>query len=421
MRYTNCSDLYKTALSLLFIISVTLSGVEELTAQNLSFHPRFYTLKDDSSLKETFIYPLAGWNENDHWMPGVYFTNQLLDKKKLRYQLMPLYSSDTKSLVGTGKMSFNQYYDNRSFSNVSLFIQGKSFHLPAFKGDPLRYYQLETGIKATVEKGSDSIPAQHTFELKFHQNGTEEINYMNDGSVYVPVAHHKILKAIRADWVYEKFDPTQPFSTSVKADVWGDFARMSAHYEYDYNYEPKRWFTFRAFAGIFFFYDSVFAQNYDARFSPNMPGWKTDIFYDGWFPGRNVYDAVYLMQGMPGPGSLYSISPVGQSWNWTVSMSGSVSMPFDLPLRVYAAAGISPDPLRANKPFGIFEGGLLITTPQKIFEIAFPLVHDKSSKEALLLNTDKYWQRIRFIVNFDCINPHTWLDNPYRRKQLHLI
>jgi len=129
-----------------------------------------------------------------------------------------------------------------------------------------------------------------------------------------------------------------------------------------------------------------------------------------------VNEPVYRMQGLYGPGNLYSISPVGQSWNWTLSASGSVSMPFDLPLRLYVAAGISPNSLNANKPFGIFEGGILITTPHKYFEIAFPLVHDKSSKNALLLNTDKYWQRIRFIINFDRINPHTWLKNPQCRK-----
>ena len=421
MRYTNFSGPYKTALCLLFTLSVTLSGVEELTAQDLYFHPRLYTIKDDSALHETFIYPLAGWNENDHWMPGVYITNQLVEKKTIRYQLMPMFSTDTKSLVGAGNISINRYFENRSLSSVSVFLQGKSFHLPSYEGEPMQYYQFETGIKTILETGSDSVPAQHTLELKYHQNGTEEMMWISNGTIYVPEQHHKILNAVRAAWTYEKYDPMQPFSTSVKADVWGDFARMSASYEYDYNYEPKRWFTFRAFAGVIFFHDSVFAQNYDARISPNMPGWKTDIFYDGWFLGRNVYDPVYRMQGMPGPGSLYSISPVGQSWSWTLSASGSVSMPFDLPLRIYAAAGISPDPLKANKPFGIFEGGLLITTPHKFFEIAFPLVHDKSSKDALLLNTDKYWQRIRFIINFDRINPHTWLDNPHRRKQLHLI
>jgi len=392
-----------------------------LTVQNPSFHPRLYTLKDDSAFREIFIYPLVGWNENDHWMPGAYVTNQLFDKKKIRYQLVPLYSTDSKSLVGTGQVSFNKDLKNKLLSNVSVFLHGKSFHLPSFEGKPNRYYQYESGLKATIEKGSDSLPAQHSIELKYHQNGTEEIVWINNGAGYSPTNHFKILNAVRAEWKYEKFDPTQPFSTSVHADVWSNFARMSANYEYDYNYEPKRWFTFRAFAGVFFSHDSVFSQNHDARFSPNMPGWKTDIFYDGWFLGRNVNDAIYKMQGMPGSGSLYSISPIGQSWNWTLSMSGSVSMPFDLPLRIYAAAGISPDPLKANKPFGVFEGGLLITTPQKFFEIAFPLVHDKSSKNALLLNTDKYWQRIRFIINFDRLNPHSWLDNPHRRKQLHLI
>mgnify|MGYP000858006497 CR=1 FL=1 len=411
MKFINCSDRRKAALILTSILSLCFPAQAQIR----------FPLPTDSLTKGVLISPAITWNENDHWMPGVYVTNRLAEPQFFTFQLLPQYSTDTKTLVGAGKISINSYPEKQSLSAVSVFLQGKSYHLPAYPGDPVRYYQFESGIKTLLETGSDSLPAQHSLELKYHQNGTEEMLWISNGFEFYPTRHHKILNAVRAAWTYEKFDSTQPFSTSVKADVWGDFARMSANYEYDYNYEPKRWFTFRAFAGVYFFHDSVFAQNNDARIGPNMPGWKTDIFYDGWFIGRNVYDAVYRMQGMPGPGSLYSISPVGQSWNWTLAVSGSVSMPFDLPLRIYAAAGISPDPLKANKPFGIFEGGLLITTPHKFFEIAFPLVHDKSSKDALLLNTDKYWQRIRFIINFDRINPHTWLDNPHRRKQLHLI
>lgn len=401
---------------MLLILSASLIGIKELTAQKSFFQPRFYTLKDDSALNETFIYPLTGWNENDRWMPGVYLTNQLIYEKQIHYQLMPMYSIKTKSFSGAGKIAFNQHFQNSFINNISLFIQGKSFHLPSYENKQMRYYQFETGIKTTFKNATDNANINQFLEIKYHQNGTEEIIWTNNGSTYIPSPHHKILNAVRAKWQYEKTDSIQPFVASVNVNAWKNYARIYANYEYDYNYEPKRWFTFRAFAGIYLFHDSAFMQKYDARLSPNMPGWKTDVFYDGWFLGRNVNEPVYRMQGLYGPGNLYSISPVGQSWNWTLSASGSVSMPFDLPLRLYVAAGISPNSLNANKPFGIFEGGILITTPHKYFEIAFPLVHDKSSKNALLLNTDKYWQRIRFIINFDRINPHTWLKNPQCRK-----
>lgn len=43
--------------------------VFNVNAQNFSFSPRIYSLKDDSLKEEIFIYPLVGWNENDKWMP----------------------------------------------------------------------------------------------------------------------------------------------------------------------------------------------------------------------------------------------------------------------------------------------------------------------------------------------------------------
>ena len=78
---------------------------------------------------------------------------------------------------------------------------------------------------------------------------------------------------------------------------------------------------------VCFYKSDEFVNKYDARISLNMYGWQNDIFYDGWFLGRNVNKAIYLMQGMSGEGSLYSISPLGKNWDWAISTSGSITFP----------------------------------------------------------------------------------------------
>lgn len=388
--------------------------VFNVNAQNFSFSPRIYSLKDDSLKEEIFIYPLVGWNENDKWMPGIYLTNELFYKEKFRYQLLPLYSTKEKTIVGAGKISFNQDISNSK--NLSFFLQGKRFHLAPLSNHSLGYFQYEIGAKYTYNLQSDSVLKQHIVEAKYHKNETEGINYKIVNGAVEAEKHVKHLDAIRTKWQFINYDKEQPFFTQVKIDAWTDFARMTANYEYDYNFNPKRWLTFRAFAGLFFYKSDEFVKQYDARISTNMYGWQNDIFYDGWFLGRNVNKAIYLMQGMSDQGSLYSISPLGKNWDWAISTSGSITFPIDIPIRVYASLGIAPNPLQNNKAYGMFEGGILIMPPKKFFEIAFPLILDNSSKKVLSLNTKNYWQRIRIIVNFDKINPHSWLKKPHLKK-----
>ena len=99
--------------------------VFSVNAQKFSFSPRIYSLKDDSLKEELFIYPLVGWNENDKWMPGIYLTNELFYKKKFRYQFLPLYSTKEKTIVGAGKISFNQDINNSK--NLSFFCKENGF------------------------------------------------------------------------------------------------------------------------------------------------------------------------------------------------------------------------------------------------------------------------------------------------------
>ena len=363
-------------------------------------------------LKRRIIYLSIGWLERKRQMDAEYIL-QMNFIRKFRYQFYH-YTARKKTIVGAGKISFNQDINNSK--NLSFFLQGKRFHLAPLSNHSLGYFQYEIGAKYTYTLQSDSVLKQHVIEAKYHKSETEGVNYKRVNGAVEAEKHVKHLDAIRTKWQFINHDKEQPFLTQVKIDAWTDFARMTANYEYDYNFKPKRWFTFRAFAGLFFYKSDEFVNKYDARISTNMYGWQNDIFYDGWFLGRNVNKAIYLMQGMSGEGSLYSISPLGKNWDWAISTSGSITFPIDIPLRVYASAGIAPNQLQNNKPYGMFEGGIVIMPSKKFFEIAFPLILDKSSKKVLSLNTKNYWQRIRIIVNFDKINPHSWLKKPHLKK-----
>jgi hypothetical protein len=377
------------------------------------FDPVLYHFRDQKNRTETFLYPLIIWSENNRFMPGILVTNCIGLQHKFDYQLFSMYSSKFESMTGSGKMTINHVLSKEKIERSSIFVEAKSYFLPDYEGTSLRFYQWEAGFRLGTTHKSDSTETQKHFELKFHQNGTQTIVYENNGTTYEPNQSYKMLKAIRAKWRLERIKPERPFSVTVKGDFWSNFGRIYAMYEYDNLYAKHRSFTFKSFAGGFLYSQSKFINQFDARLNPASIGYQQDVFYDGLFFGRNSEERFYNQQGLSETGCMYTISALGKTWDWTVAASTSISLPFDLPIRLYLSGGIVPDALNSNKPFLMTEGGILIMPVKKYFEIAFPIFTDSRTRESIQLNTSSYLQKIRFIVNFDRIKNLKW---PSKRK-----
>ncbi|PKP04467.1 MAG: hypothetical protein CVU11_04585 [Bacteroidetes bacterium HGW-Bacteroidetes-6] len=380
------------------------------------FDPVLFHFNDQNNRTETFLYPLIIWSENNRFMPGVFVTNCIGLQHKFDYQMFPMYSSEFESMTGFGKMTLNNLLAGEKIDKSSMFVETKSYFLPDFNKASLRFYQWQAGFQLGTTRKTDSIETRILWGLKFHQNGTQTIVYENNGITYEPKRSYKILKAVRAEWKLERIKPERPFFVDIKGDFWNNFGRIYATYEYDNLYAKHRSFTFKALAGGFLYAKNSFINQFDARLNPASIGYQQDVFYDGWFLGRNPDGKFYNQQGLSGTGCMYTISPLGKTWDWTVAASTSISLPFDLPIRLYLSAGVVPDVLNSNKPFLMTEGGILIMPVKKYFEIAFPVFTDTRTQESIKLNTDNYLQRIRFIVNFDRIKLLKW-PSGHNRKQ----
>lgn len=76
-------------------------------------------------------------------------------------------------------------------------------------------------------------------------------------------------------------------------------------------------------------------------------------------------------------------------------------------MNIYADFGTYKDAKNAypGSKFLMFNAGLSVPVVPNVFEIYFPLLSSSDINDNLDLMTKNYWQRIRFTINFNNINP----------------
>ncbi len=371
------------------------------------FDPVVYHFRDDSLRNETYFFPVLMYTGTNRLMPALCITNNLGQNKRFGYTLFPAWSSAFDAGSGFGTMKYLLPQKALKPVKLSLTLQAKSFFLPPSADSSLRYYRWEAGMEAGF---GNEYPGKfsHTLAINYHQNGSSFIRYIEEAGEYRPDRSYKHLRAIRLKYEGTKTNGEKQLRINSGLDLWKSFGRTNLRVGYEHRYAARRLFSVQWYSGAYLFSSENFTQLFDARLNPSAISYRQDVFYDHFFIGRNPSSTFYDQQGISGHGCMYTMSVLGKTWEWTSCVTGTLSLPIDLPLHVYLSTAVLPDPFGRHKLLAVAEGGLLLMPVKKYFEIAFPVFTDKQTKETLDLNSVKYLQRIRFIVNFDQFKHFEW-------------
>ncbi|MBL4657301.1 MAG: M1 family metallopeptidase, partial [Flavobacteriales bacterium] len=81
---------------------------------------------ENSDRTQLFWTPVVGWNEYDHFMPGLAFYNSVLPARKFEYLIMPLYSTSSETILGSAKLG-HTWYPSSTFQNIGLTAGGSRY------------------------------------------------------------------------------------------------------------------------------------------------------------------------------------------------------------------------------------------------------------------------------------------------------
>lgn len=359
------------------------------------------------------LYPAAGYTFNSGFLPGVYFTNKKDSVKKFTYQIMPLYAWKQQNAIGEGKLSFNLFPANGKTTRFQAFISGRSYFFHSTNDFDFRATRIEFGVKFKLRNSAKKNKLNNEITAKLHFSQQDMLGYTEIDSNWIPQKTTRQLKALRLNWIYDYRREENPFGYEINTDISDKFARIQGIFHGKLNYDsPKKFFEYRFFAGAYIFKKNSFQSNFDGRLGISGITGEQDIFIDHWFLGRN-YATHHIsdQQTYRDQGGFYTNMMGGKSWDWAVTTTFKTTMPFDAPFQLYLGLGAYPDIIN-DKVQTAYEGGILFAPIPGVLEIAFPLLVDPKSLETLNLNTDNYLEKIRFILNFEKLKGHKWLDHP---------
>lgn len=372
-----------------------------------------YSLTDKTDRNNIHLYPLASWTQNSSILPGMYISTQIDRPHLFHFQVLPMFAYKQRQLVGEGKITLNKYYKSGKIRQFQAFTSIKSYFFPSSDKFDFRFIRYETGINFTFHNPSNKSMLIHNVSAKFHYSEQNNLIYIPVGTEYTESLNTKIMRAGRLEWLYDNQKNINPLKRELKLDFSDQFARIQAILSGKIHYNsPKKYFSYRIFAGSYIFAKQSFIDNFDAQIGISGISSRQDIFLDHWFLGRNNTSRHFLeQQTYIDQGGFYTNMIAGKTWDWASSISFKSTLPFDAPFQLYGSIGLYPSSIN-KKITSVYEAGILFSPLPGIIEIAFPITLDKSSNEILNLNTDNYLQKIRFIINFEKLNIHKWLDHP---------
>ncbi|MCK4664944.1 MAG: M1 family metallopeptidase [Bacteroidales bacterium] len=344
--------------------------------------------------------PLIGWNNYNKLMIGSIFYGAVIPTQKLEYQILPFYSYENKDFAGYSNFNYYIFPNNNFIQNIKIGLSSSRY---AFYYDNVNFQKFKPNINIEFKKkNSKSTKENYLYnDLIYVTNSSEKL--YNDSTVYSYFYNGR--------FTHENNRTLNPYSVNLNIQAGKGFVKSWIESFYTISYKkPKKGFNIRLFAGKFLYNADYYYGNYNFRLS----GWtgQNDYTFENVYIGRmeniiNESDNHLLSQQFvknDGGFSVYTL--LGQTNNWLASINLNTTLPFLIPLKPYL--NLAAYNYIHNSPKSIqyvFESGIEISIIPDIFEIYFPVLMSEDIKYQSDFITDNYWQKIRFILNFNELNP----------------
>ncbi len=355
-----------------------------------------FNFMDNPKYAQVPFAPIVLYNSTDGWSPGLLFYTSPFPKKRVEFQIMPVWGSTTNSLIGFSKLSGYIHPKNELCREIEPFVSAKRFSVD----DTKRYYRLVAGVKFKFR--TDMLKTMESELLVRNVNATD---YYFDS-----VNNFQEIKYDLSDQ-----GPINYWSASLDLQRGYGFVKMTAEYNKFFNYNENIGLDIRVFAGAFLYSSEQYYGNYNFRMSGNLG--SQDYFYDHLFVGRNVDikmdpENLWSHQFIKNDGGFTLYTPYGQTDEWLVAVNLNSETPLRI-IDVYANFGLCPIQ-NEYKPDFYYESGIRLKFAKDFFSIYFPItgtakVWDTSNN----IYTDNYLQKIRFTLSLDKINILNYRSKPY--------
>jgi len=337
---------------------------------------KFAFMKDleDPRYNQILYVPTVTYNLYDGLSIGMRFHNKTLLDKPFNFDVNPIYSSKTQSLIGSASFGINQYRRDSRLYNIRYGASGNYYHY----APDAAYLKINPSVTFLIR------------EKDFRDNRRQGINFRynivrKDPSLIV-IDSAKNYSVFGARYFSTRTEITKHLNYNTDFQMSSGFAKVFGELQYRKLFNNNRQFNIRFFAGTFL-YNKTDVDDYNFGLSnPN------DYLFDYNLFGRSEKTGFFSQQYIIGEGGFKSklIPSSANQWLATTNFSFNIWNWIE----VYGDAGFLKNH-NQNEKF-LYDSGIRLNLVTDYFELYFP-VYSNNGWEIAQPN---YQEKIRFIFTF---------------------
>ncbi|MFN3917082.1 MAG: M1 family metallopeptidase [Flavobacteriales bacterium] len=382
-----------------------------------------------------YFMPVLGWNQYNKTMAGVAFYNSIVPKKKVEYVLVPMYAFGSQSFAGTGQVKAH-IKPQSWFRNIDLGVNAAIFDFFNQENVSATFQKYSPWVELTPWKNYLRSPHQNKITLKAniinHQFASVGeyaprhllVNYalrhtyskrhtLRPFSLHTELEYGSLRRFSSFNSDKPVYNPNQDFRFNYfYSNTTEEYLKLSTEFAGSVKYNQKgRKLNYRLFGGYFFMYESnvpYFAWRMDGQ------NGMYDYNFDHVFLGRSAGYPNFLGQQMQeNHGGFKTFTSFGQSSSWIAATNLRWEIPVGPKLALFADFGLYPyTNVQGEKTVGnLYDAGVEIPLFSNAVRIFIPLLISEDIQRQHDFMGINFWQRIRFQVNFNALNPFNLINS----------
>ncbi len=362
---------------------------------------RFFAGIPKQNKNDIFWLPALAWNSYNGFMTGMALYSNLLFINKFEYYAVPMYSWKNQQFAGSGRFGYNFFPSTGIINRYNIFISANQYGLSdednyqRYKAGINLYFDRKDYTNRTINKLSfNTIIASNPIQLLYS-------NKLYDYSQFYNV-----------NWVYKNNKTFNPYYALADLEMHEDFAKISAEINYTLNYSAeKTGLDIRLFGGAFLYNNS----NY-GLYNFNVSGTNgiEDYQYNNLLLARssNIGTSLWSQQYIDNQAGFAIYTPLSSN-KWLLALNLKSSMWFHSPLMIYAnfATYDGAGKTWEKSQTIAWETGVQFNVIKNVFYFYFPVFYSNDIEITNKFYSEKYIEKVRFVIKLDMINPSEMVGN----------
>jgi len=336
---------------------------------------KFVFMKDleDPYYNQVLYVPTLGYNLYDGLIPGLRLHNKTILDKPFIFDVNPAYSTNAKTLSGSGSVVVNQNYRNSALYNVRYSFSGSYFHY----APDAAYLKINPTVQLRFREKDFRDNKKQLILLRQVFVNREKSKIITDKST-------ENFSVFNAKYFNTTTEITKHFSFSSDLQLASKFGKMAAEVEYRKLFENNRQISLRFYAGSFL-YNKTNSDYFS--FALDRP---TDYLFDYGYYGRSESSGFFSQQYIVAEGGFKSKLSIPYANQWITTVNGSYTI-WNW-IEAYGDVGFLKNKSQ-NEKF-VYDSGIRLNLVPDYFEMYLPLY----SSNGWEISQGNYNEKIRFVI-----------------------